>query len=213
MAQSPEQSTEQSTDTQKEQMQTHQISESKIKTKDDKSMNKTQEKDELITFLFTVEIDDELEDDYELETDQWDTNCKTIHFKKNEITYTLLHNKIEEIYPIVLHLDSDSDSEYSDDEVDYQWNIYDENTDTDIINDETLIELIHKRHKHPTIDLVIRIMYSCRPLVIDNGSYFIKAGFGGDDAPRAVFPTIVGRPKGYNSWKTYVGDEAQSKRG
>ncbi len=32
-------------------------------------------------------------------------------------------------------------------------------------------------------------------LVIDNGSGWMKAGFAGDDAPRAVFPTIVGRPR------------------
>jgi actin-related protein len=31
--------------------------------------------------------------------------------------------------------------------------------------------------------------------VIDNGSALIKAGFAGDDAPRAVFPSVVGRPK------------------
>jgi hypothetical protein len=31
-------------------------------------------------------------------------------------------------------------------------------------------------------------------LVIDNGSGMCKAGFAGDDAPRAVFPSIVGRP-------------------
>ncbi|CAG2171442.1 unnamed protein product, partial [Oppiella nova] len=30
-------------------------------------------------------------------------------------------------------------------------------------------------------------------LVIDNGSGMCKAGFAGDDAPRAVFPSIVGR--------------------
>ena len=33
-------------------------------------------------------------------------------------------------------------------------------------------------------------------IVIDNGSGMCKAGFAGDDAPRAVFPSIVGRPKG-----------------
>jgi len=33
------------------------------------------------------------------------------------------------------------------------------------------------------------------PLVIDNGSGMCKAGFAGDDAPRAVFPSIVGRPR------------------
>lgn len=30
-------------------------------------------------------------------------------------------------------------------------------------------------------------------IVVDNGSGKIKAGFCGDDAPRSVFPTVVGR--------------------
>jgi actin len=81
-------------------------------------------------------------------------------------------------------------------------------------------------------------------LVCDNGSGMVKAGFAGDDAPRAVFPSIVGRPRhtgvmvgmgqkvgnrarmltnrhGFCSetmslfapQDSYVGDEAQSKRG
>ena len=37
-------------------------------------------------------------------------------------------------------------------------------------------------------------------VVIDNGSGMVKAGFAGDDAPRAVFPSIVGRPLGNQSF-------------
>ena len=33
------------------------------------------------------------------------------------------------------------------------------------------------------------------PIVLDYGSGMIKAGFAGDDGPRAVFPAVVGRPK------------------
>ena len=32
-------------------------------------------------------------------------------------------------------------------------------------------------------------------IVIDNGSGLLKAGFAGDDAPRAVFPTAIGKLK------------------
>ena len=32
-------------------------------------------------------------------------------------------------------------------------------------------------------------------IVCDNGSGMVKCGFAGDKAPRAVFPSIVGRPK------------------
>ena len=32
-------------------------------------------------------------------------------------------------------------------------------------------------------------------VVLDNGSGMWKAGFAGDDAPRSVFPALVGRPK------------------
>ncbi|XP_041620809.1 beta-actin-like protein 2 isoform X2 [Vulpes lagopus] len=37
-------------------------------------------------------------------------------------------------------------------------------------------------------------------LVVDNGSGMCKAGFGGDDAPRAVFPSMVGRPRHQGIW-------------
>jgi hypothetical protein len=62
-------------------------------------------------------------------------------------------------------------------------------------------------------------------LVIDNGSATVKAGFAGDDAPRAVFASIVGRQRDAalvyllgrhchmgRVIDSYVGYEAQSKR-
>lgn len=58
-------------------------------------------------------------------------------------------------------------------------------------------------------------------IVIDQGSGVIKSGSAGDDAPRSVFQTVIGRPYPiYNPQpgmvtmrETLVGDEAQVKRG
>lgn len=56
-------------------------------------------------------------------------------------------------------------------------------------------------------------------VVIDNGSGMCKAGVSGDDAPRAAFQTIVGRPKmpnimvGMDQKDAYVGAEAYNKKG
>ena len=57
------------------------------------------------------------------------------------------------------------------------------------------------------------------PLVIDIGSQQTKAGFAGDDAPQAVFNTIIGTKKlsnimhSFYSKDKYVGDEAISGSG
>ena len=57
-------------------------------------------------------------------------------------------------------------------------------------------------------------------VVIDNGSWMIRAGFAGEDSARAIFPPVVGRPRipkgaaeGASSKDTFIGEEAQSKRG
>lgn len=56
-------------------------------------------------------------------------------------------------------------------------------------------------------------------IIIDNGSGMCKAGVTGDDAPRSVFPAVVGRPKtqgvliGIDKKEAYIGDEAMEKKG
>jgi len=49
-------------------------------------------------------------------------------------------------------------------------------------------------------------------LVIDNGSGMCKAGFAGDDAPRAVFPSIVGRPRHQVSTGGWAGALSHSSK-
>lgn len=49
-----------------------------------------------------------------------------------------------------------------------------------------------------------------KAIVVENGSHFIKAGFGGEDSPLAVFPSVVGTVQNLlDSKEFYVGDEAQ----
>ncbi|XP_076917055.1 actin-7-like [Bidens hawaiensis] len=55
--------------------------------------------------------------------------------------------------------------------------------------------------------------------VFDNGTAIIKAGFAGDDAPKEVFPTVLGKPRhtsvmiGSGRKDAYVGKEALCRRG
>ena len=46
------------------------------------------------------------------------------------------------------------------------------------------------------------------PMVIDNGSGLIKAGYGGVDAPQAVYPSIVGTLENSDN-DYYIGNEVE----
>lgn len=57
------------------------------------------------------------------------------------------------------------------------------------------------------------------PIIIDNGSCTIKAGQSGDDGPRVIFPTVIGRViKSGNQGieeevkDKYLGDEINAKK-
>ena len=55
-------------------------------------------------------------------------------------------------------------------------------------------------------------------VVIDNGSGMMKAGIGGEEGPRAYFPSVIGFPKytgiiGSESKEFFIGPEAISKKG
>lgn len=58
-----------------------------------------------------------------------------------------------------------------------------------------------------------------QPVVIDNGSGTIKAGFAGEDLPKCFFPSFVGRPKhtrvlaGALEGDVFIGSRAQELRG
>lgn len=53
------------------------------------------------------------------------------------------------------------------------------------------------------------------PVLFDCGTSIVRAGFAGDDSPRCVFPTLVGKPLDlskmpeYGEKKFYVGREIQ----
>ena len=57
------------------------------------------------------------------------------------------------------------------------------------------------------------------PIVLDNGSGTIRAGFAGQDLPKCYFPSYVGRPKhvralaGALEGDVFIGPRAQELRG
>jgi len=63
------------------------------------------------------------------------------------------------------------------------------------------------------------IVFANQPIVIDNGSGTIKAGFAGAEMPRLVFPAYVGKPKhmkvmaGGAEGDIFCGDKAKDLRG
>ena len=58
-----------------------------------------------------------------------------------------------------------------------------------------------------------------QPIVIDNGSGTVKAGFAGDQVPKCIFPNFIGRPKhvrvmaGGLEGDTFIGRKAEEHRG
>jgi centractin len=58
-----------------------------------------------------------------------------------------------------------------------------------------------------------------QPIVIDNGSGSLKAGFAGEEVPKLIFPSYVGRPKHKKVMASvvekpmYVGNKAEELRG
>jgi len=58
-----------------------------------------------------------------------------------------------------------------------------------------------------------------QPIVIDNGSGMVKAGFAGDHVPKHIFPNFVGRPKhvrvmaGALEGDVFLGPKAEEHRG
>ena len=63
------------------------------------------------------------------------------------------------------------------------------------------------------------VALSNQPVVIDNGTGILKAGFAGETTPKCVFPCFIGRPKhskvmaGALEGEYFVGSAAEEHRG
>ena len=103
----------------------------------------------------------------------------------------------------------------------------DDETDVCEVKEEDVpsFQLLISRNMHKAATGTTPAYYASNfgvPLVVDNGSGMVKAGFAGEEAPAAVFSSIVGRPlyqrvmggqMGGLDKSFYVGEQAQRMRG
>ena len=90
--------------------------------------------------------------------------------------------------------------------------------------------LIHLQHlasllpvlyhsKFPRFNMAVNTRLHNAPIVLDNGSGTIRAGFAGEEIPKCYFPSFVGRPKhvramaGAREGDVFIGPMAQELRG
>ena len=77
--------------------------------------------------------------------------------------------------------------------------------------------LWHQLKRFPLLNMADTLHNA--PIVLDNGSGTIRAGFAGDDLPKCYFPSFVGRPKhtrvlaGALEGDVFIGRRAEELRG
>ncbi|XP_062607148.1 protein mono-ADP-ribosyltransferase PARP4-like, partial [Saccostrea cucullata] len=78
---------------------------------------------------------------------------------------------------------------------------------------ENVEKVLERGEKLDNLTEKSQTLMDASPVIMDMGSLFMKAGFAGDDAPRAEFETTVGRPRhrgvmvGMGQKDSYVGKE------
>jgi len=77
---------------------------------------------------------------------------------------------------------------------------------------DPLLKMLHLTQGKPVPATLRRLGHVVPSVVIDLGSYSVKAGFAGDSAPTVEFPTVIGRPKNnFGPQDDFVGHEAMQK--